>query len=785
MKFLILLFFCLATFPTWANPCPDHAKTVLSSSSQQRFVERGFLPKLFSELIEIVHDNRIVIKNAKVKDIILQFDDDARTPRIINLFEVANAFGVNVSDLFKHYGNLMRFIDPSGIVTKKKSLTPEKKYRISERIHLHLSGLIEETLRKKNLTLEKLALQTGIKLEIFHLITVETGLPRLHSLLQILLRLDADVVDFFRRVEVNLEEAPLPRYFKKNSVSTHTGHKRSVELENRTMALADAIDGELNEIFESIDKENLGDGAMRFRNMIFERNPVKNHRLKTKAKRRTFRLKNIFQAAHMLGMRPSEVLKYAGHLKSHAKLDGIKNKTLLNDETVRELLRQVNQGLVAIFGSSKISQEELAERTQLSPRYLSNMDEKGLYPSYSILERILEALDSNTIRFFEELEGQGKLDVRMNHLAPSSIEGKSKSNQNMGAKISQIREILPLSHLKFNRIVWGGITRSIDLAQRNLYFKSVYKTSRVTGISLSDLSSERPVEALLAPLRLKIERVPREEVKRAERLLTHLLLSEARRQREVHGLTVMGLAIKSRLMMRHVRKILAGEMIPPYSVLQQIVETGFGLPMFRFFEDFEMKLKSFDRIPFASKKTVYELEGLYLSERVKTHMQQLQGRFDSALEFVKSLNVSWEKLRKVTGIQYRFYQKKTSADHYQVSTVIKFCHFLGIGMRDFLGHRHFSELTARERLNFERLSEERLLSAIASIKRKASERRKTLKIPMKDLEIMIGAPVEKKLVNSLFGESIREFSWFRYFQLVEILAREGVDDLFLLDGVDL
>ena len=247
----------------------------------------------------------------------------------------------------------------------------------------------------------------------------------------------------------------------------------------------------------------------------------------------------------------------------------------------------------------------------------------------------------------------------------------------------------------------------------------------------------------------------------------------------------MGLAIKSHLMMRHVRKILSGEIIPPYSVLHQIVEGGLGIPLFRFFEDFETKLKSFDRIPFASKKTVLELEGLYLSKRVKTRMKKLQKRFDSGLEFVKSLNISWEELEAATGIQFRFYKKKTNTDHYQVFTFIKFCHFLGIGIRDFLGSRHFSELTAIERLNFERLSEERLLSAVAGIKRKASERRKVLNLSMRDLEIMIGAPVEKKLVNSLFGESIKELAWFRYFQLAEILARYGEDDLFLLDGIDL
>ena len=124
----------------------------------------------------------------------------------------------------------MDFIDPSGIVANKKSLTHEEKYKISERIHLHLSGLIDQILRKKNITLEELALKTGIKLEVFQRITIERGVPRLRSLLEILVRLDADAVVFFRHVETSLEKRAPPPYFGKTiKVSLNFEKIREIE----------------------------------------------------------------------------------------------------------------------------------------------------------------------------------------------------------------------------------------------------------------------------------------------------------------------------------------------------------------------------------------------------------------------------------------------------------------------------------------------------------------------------------------------------------------------------
>ncbi len=784
----ILLFFCLFIFSVRAEDCNDNAMAVLSPSSpnQQHFIERGFLPKLYSELIEIVRINKIKIENEEVKKILLQWDNDARNPRIVNLFKIANFFGVSVSDLFKHYGKLGDFIDPASVVNQKKLLTPEKEGRISERIHLHLSGLINETLLKKNLTLKKLAFQTGIKIAVFDHITIKARLPRLPSLLHILVRLDADVVDFFRRVESSLEQEQLPRYFRKNAGSSHTQHERSLELEEYTVKLIDTIRRGIKEILEDMSKQDRNSNIIRFKNKFAQYDYDENRRLKRKSKRRIFRLEQIFQTARMLGIYPSEVLKYAEDLKLHANLADIKTKTLLSDEKILKLSNSVREGLSAVLKKSGIKREELAEASQLSLRYLEDIGTRK-NPSFSSLESILRALGSDTIRFFEELELSGKLNLEEINLSSANTEIESElSNQTMGARISQIREILPISSYRFNQIVFSRSNSTMDLPQRDVLFKTLYKTSRFANLSLSNLTSAHPIETLLDLPMKKIEKIPHEEVKRAEKVLIHLLLSEARRQRDVHGLTVMGLAIRSHLRMRYIRKVLSGEIIPKYSKLHQIVEKGMGIPISHFFEDFEEKLKSFDRIPFAPKRIALELEGLYFSKRIKTQMKKLQERFDLALEFVKSSNTTWEELNISTGIQFRFYKKKKNLDYFQVSTIIKFCHFFGISMRDFLGKRNFSELTTRKKFNFERLPKDRLLGLVANIKRKAGERRKSLDISMRDLEILIGAPpVEKELVNSLFSESVLEFSWYRYFQLAEIFSRKSEDDFFLLDGTDL
>ena len=794
MKTLIFLFFCLSTFSARANPCPDHARLVLSSSpqNQQRFIESGFLSKLFSELIEIIHANGIVMKNDEVGDMILQLDDDARNPPIINLFEVANVFGVNVSDLFKHYGNLVSSIDPSGIITAKESLGPEKRYRISERIHLHFSGLIEETLREKNLTLEELAYKTSIKLEVFqHMIN--KGIPRLHSLLQILVRLDADVVDFFKRVESGLEQKGLPRYFGNRPKSLAS--REVTDPEKRAIGIYVQMKRELKEIFEGLEGKNFNSDVARFKKMIYRQYDKEIlHRKQTSRRKLPSSLPKILHTARILGMRPSEVLKHVGNLKPHARLDGIENRTFLNDEDVEELLGNISKHVSIMFDQSGITLEEFAKITQLPAKYLEKIIHKGSRYSYAALERILQAFNTDTIRFFEELESMGKLDVHVTQTPSNLVQRKDKflkgqtDGQFMGERILQLREILlPIYSARELKFTTGNINTNSgqNLPERDIYFKTFYKVSRMAKLSLSELAGRRPIEDLVNPHHARVESVSEEEIAKAKRLLTHLLVSEVRRQNDVHGLTVMELAIKGHLATMHIRRTLSGQTTPLYLNLRQIVEDGLNIPLPQFLEGFEFKLKAFDNIPTASKKILLDLEGLYLSKRVKERMKKLEERIDSAIEFLKSSHFSSREISKLVGARiWPSRKKEGNMIKEQIYTVMKFCHLLGISLRDFLGSRDFSELVDVSKLNSERLSEDRLISAIGAIKSNVNQRRKSLNLPVTDLTIMLGAPMEHKLTDIL-NESVSSFPWYRYFQLAEVLAQDGEDDLFLLERVDL
>ena len=307
----------------------------------------------------------------------------------------------------------------------------------------------------------------------------------------------------------------------------------------------------------------------------------------------------------------------------------------------------------------------------------------------------------------------------------------------------------------------------------------------MANISLSDLVGERPLDDLLDFRRAIVEPASKDEIDKAQKILAHLLLSEARRQKDVAGLTIAELAIKSHLVTRDIKRILLGELVPSYSTLHRIVEDGLDIPLSRFLENFEDKMKSFDYIAFASKDTLLELEGLYLSKRVKTRVRELQERFDKAFEFLKSINIHSTELQKTVGIKILHYEKKEDMSGVQISTIVNFCHFLGIGLRDFMGRRDFSKMVKPGQLIFRRLSDERIRKAVGTIKYNIDQRRKSLGISTQDLAIMLAFSSKHKMVGSVLNPSVVSFPLHKYFQLDEILADGDESDFFLLDGIDL
>ena len=164
--------------------------------------------------------------------------------------------------------------------------------------------------------MEELAFEIKIEEELLRRITINAGLPRLPLFLQILVRLDADVVGFFRRVELGLKKTPLPRYFNDKPRRLPLRQK----LGRRAMDFLGKIDREIKEILEDVPVQNRDSDIMRFKNTIDNRNHFEKHHHKER-KWRLFTLGKVFQSAHMLGMRPSEILKHAGNLKSYAQMN--------------------------------------------------------------------------------------------------------------------------------------------------------------------------------------------------------------------------------------------------------------------------------------------------------------------------------------------------------------------------------------------------------------------------------------------------------------------------------
>ncbi len=772
-----LMFLTFLVQATHANTCQTSAKILLSSE---------FVPKLFAELRNVVYAHKATITNVEVNGMLGGWSEAGQNPRVLDLFEVANAVGASVADLFQHAGNLKNHIDPEKIIKNKPVLTGARKQYIFTRTHLHLSGLIEQMQHDNNLSLEGLAGQIGVMPKLLHQIVLDAGLPRVPTLLKLLVKLDADPVDFFKHVEMAVQQLQISKQRAKSQYILWNNR----ESEQFAQNLFDRIDSDLNQIFENFSLE-YGTDIMRFRNMFRQRGV----RLRGSKRNKKLTLPWILQIAHILGVNPSVVLKHAGNLKEHAKLAGIEQRDLLTPGEINVFLRRIHKHFVETVTHSKVTLEELSQKIEVSRPYLKNIfGWREMIPRYSVMERILQTLDSDSILFLEKLESLKEIGIdssrpgTMFALQRNSLKKSQAYNQFIGRRILEVGELLA-SVISPTRL--GLLTvKSVDtqtgkgLTQRKIHFASIYKFSRVTHITLSELVSEAPVKDLVKPNNIKIEQISREELDRAKRLLTHLLLNEARRQRDLHDLTLSGLAIKSHLFIRNVRRTLLGEMTPSVPVLRQIVEDGWGIPLDVFLRNFEAKLKNFDRIPLESKVVLAELEGVYFSPRVLGHLEQLRERFNQAIEFLKSVNIPLSELKKSTGIEIAPVRQKNNIGYGQVYTIVKFSHFLGISMRDFLGHQNFSDLVAIDRINFNRLSENRLGQAVAQIKNNINQRKEDLGLSEQDFKIMMGMN-ESRRVAFIFGESILSFSWPRYFQAAEILALrlKGEDDLFLLDGV--
>ena len=779
---IVALMACLSTFAVSFDPCRDASRKLLSASAQKYFLAADSLPDMFGEIHSLVYRNRATVNNVEVNDILLQRNDKGRNPGVVDLFEVARTFEIQVSGLFEHVGNLESHIDVSKIA-QRRPFSREQRMHILVRVNFLLSDLIDETLSTRDISLEKLALQTGINVRVFHAVMDGKGLPRLHIFLKMLIELDANVVDFFKRAETGLDLVPVT-----SEVSI---------FKEGTDELISQIDHQLEDILKGIRGER-GSDVEKFKSRIYF-GLYRSRRNKEKASNsRKLTLEKILQTARMLGIKPSDVLQYSENLKSHARLEGIESRTLLSSQAIEELLEHVHKSLKNMIEESGMGIKELAAAMKISEYFLKKevVGQRGRNLHYSTLEKVLEVLNSDVIRFFEELEWSGKFDVHAPALASLKEVKEGLVDQGerpMGVRISQIREML-LPFFPAYKLD-EAMARNVDgigtnLTQRDVHFKTLYKASRVANISLSDVVSDRPVETLFDASQysrhLKIEKIPAEEVKRAEQFLAYLLFNEFRRQHDENNLALDEFAARSRLFINHINSAFSGARLK-YSVLRQIVERGLNTPLPLFLEGFEAKLQSFEHIPRVTRKMLSELKGLSNPKAI-AKAERVRERIDQMIKFFHLLKVESKSLEEAMVFRFRNYKnfKEKNASDIKIYTVIRFCHFLGINFRDFFGQKSFTELVkGKKQFNFERLPDEKILQIVGKIKHNVDKRREELNLSVSDLEILLGAKERGYFENFLLNESVRFFPWHRYFQLAEILAREGEDDFFLLDGIEL
>ncbi len=777
--------FVPTAWATAVGECQAPARVLLSSTpSQGKFLAADFFFNLFGELKEVVYTNRATITNMEVNDMLGGWSEAGRNPRVADVFEVGNAFGTSVANLLDYAGNLKNHIDLSGIVMDKPSLSGEQRKFIFKRVHSHLFGLIEKTLHERHLSLDDLANQTGMPPKLFHGIVVGMKLPRAPLLLAILAKLDADPVDFFKGVENSLREVP-HRPLRANE-KAHYAQWVKKSIKRREVDRLDAISFQLKEIFDQLDLTDFDSDATHFKRALISR--YYHRSLAENSKRRRLTLRKVFQTARMLGMRPSQVLKHARSLKSYAVMEGIESRTLLPEERLDELSKLVHQHFILYLNESKMGLSEISLKSEVPFDYLRSIIQGKKLISYQCMEQILSIWDSTAFDFLEKLELEKVLDVHApvaSHVLEIQTDEAGQKAQDtafMGGRILKIQEVLaPFSSSnRLQKLITKNMntqTRTF-LTERDVSFETVYKASRVGNISLSDLVSDRPIETLLEPHRANLEMVPQQEIARARQLLARLLLNEAMRQKISRGINLAGLAIKAHLYTGTVKNNLSGKKTPHYLSLRRLVEEGLGIPLPRFLKNFEDKLEALDGVPLFSGKVLAELDGPYLSERVQANLERVKQRFEELQKLLSTLKMK-KSLNRATGVSF----SEQYPGYRQIYTAVKISRFLGISLQDFLSEKGLAQLVNRDRINVEHMTDDGLRRAINVVKANFKQRRERLGIRDQDMEIMLGV-LEKNHLAPLFSIGTgMSFPWYRYFQMAEILTREGEDDLFFLEGV--
>ncbi len=735
---------------------------------------------LFIELQEIIYINKITLEDRDMRGVVYQWEAKDENPSTATMVNIGHFFGVDISFFLEHTGQLKDRIDLSKM-HNKKPLSREERRPLLKGIHRRLLGHINDSLKKNHLTIEDLASRIGVHPKLLRGIIRNRGIPRFLTLVKILEKLDINIILFFKQVKNKTKRVPLKQISKKTKSIVLKQDKK------RTKSIFDLLFNDIWEIFKEIDDKSLGHDALRFKHAIY----FQNTRANSDDIQKRY-LSNLIKVAHVFDIKPSEVVRYANHFKSFIqskKTTDFKSNTLLSNEQKNEFLIKIQRTLAEIFHQQNIDLDRLANETRLNRDYIVSIVQTQKHmPSYYVLERILKVLGTDMISFLQYVESSGNFYSRFAALKTQESISKSHHDQRklkivrfMGTRIGTVME--KIEAITDQNTITRLITRkdhtrsNTDISERDFSFKVLYKTSRVSNITLADLVSERPINELLNIQSIVLETVPPEDTRKAENVLSLLLFEEMKKQ----SLSIHELSIKSRSFTRAIERFLLGRNIPNYLSLHRIIEEGLGLSLETFFKNFEEKFQRLNKVSMMDLPLPQEFYRPYMSKKVKADLDFLKKRFFKAIEFLKSSGVPLKKLRESTEIHIPPKKLQQWEGYGYIPTYVKFSHFLGITLNDFLGPKDFSQLTNLNKLNFERIPKENINSIQEIIRENIHKARKASGISENDVQTMMGAYDSQKLIHVLRGPSSLSFRHF--FQLSEITVPKG-DYFLLLEGTD-
>ena len=775
-KFIALSLLAYALSPS-AQDCRVLADPLFGVPAPIEATDPNFLPGIFSQLGEIAYDHRITVDNTDMRNAFRANTSEAHRPGIQLVWESADYFGTDIASLLKHAKDLKSHILPSQI---KNGLPPAADHTLRKRlymllVHRALKKKIVHKLYEERIPREELIKKMGIPNRIITILLKKRALPRFPTTIRMVVGLDEDVIDFFRRVEIEASSRHIQTYGRRTSPQP----KLQPKMDGRISPIIGTVVEEALEVFQHFHKGNASPEVVRFRNLLYD-NKWKNQTLGYENKS----LASVIQMAHFMGMVPSEMIRYAGELKSRIRLDGIQSRYFLSKEQMIGILEAAISSLRETIEQAAMEPEDIAHKTGLSSDYIKDIVYRHKVPSYDVLDKILIALNSDIVTYFQRVESSERF--RLHYYSPPEKprvdRRKKESSQFIGRRMievqSAMRSIIEVKTME--KILYNGrhrhSNRTKEITEQDPLFKTIYGYARLAGVPLAAFVGRRPLKAMISIHTANVEKVSTEEIRQAKQYLGHLILMQAIGQNK----PLQEVAIRSRLTVRRLQYYLEGKQTPTYEVLRRLVEDGFGTTLEAFLENFEEGMRRFDPQSARLHTLPPRLYEPYLSEKVQGNIEFIRRRFYQTIDILRASGVSFLRLRKQTGLQLSSTNLQEGTKHSSIEIAIKLVHFAGITLKDFADPtKDLARLIDPSGFSQVPLSREDTKKALMAIKDDLGQARARVGLSEAEVNTMMGAYEPNKFSYIFRGQS--SLVWLRFFQAAEAIAPDD-DPSALLAG---